>query len=181
MDEQRFWECIEQSRFAHNQHQCLRERLSMLAPEEIIAFELHLRDKMAKAYTSDMMAANFVIRCYISDDEFEEFRAWLVSHGRERFEAALNNVESIADWLRPEDVDDINGMDMLLVAQKAYTQYGDEEAFANAAYRHPDMVFDPDIDVELPQSRDELQHTVPRLFQIFWDPDKIQEYHTYDM
>ncbi len=167
MNENEFWIMIEQSRSASVQHKFLIEALSQLSPDDIISFQVILRAKMAEAYKPDLLEANFLIRNYVSDDEFEEFRAWLIANGRERFEAAMTNVETIADWLSPAATDNINGVMMLLVAQEAYQKYGGEEVFSDELYKHPDFIFDPEIDHEWPPSKDALRQKYPRLFNAF--------------
>lgn len=181
MNENKFWTIIEHSHSASNQYKFLIESLSELPPNDIISFQVILRAKMAEAYVSDMISANFLIRSYVSDDEFEEFRAWLVFNGRDRFTNAITNVETIADWLNPEKTDNINGEVFLLIAQEAYKNYGDEETFLDELYQRPDFVFDPEIEQEWPNSKAELRQKFPRLFDLFWNPNKIKESYPNDL
>jgi hypothetical protein len=69
----------------------------------------------------------------------------------------------------------------LLVAQEAYKKYGDEEAFLDKVYEHPDLIFDPEIKHEWPESKDELRQKFPRLFKLFWNPNKIKELYPKDL
>src|SRR5262249_8869697 len=137
MTEDRFWGLIDEARSARNVCLALTTALKKLSAEEIIAFENTLRRKLAKAYVFPVLAANFIIESYVSDDVFENFCAFLVSQGRQRFKAALSNPESICDWLERKGVwskagdnaVDRQGEKMLFVAQNAYARYGDEEDF----------------------------------------------------
>jgi hypothetical protein len=120
-----------------------------------------------------LLAANFIIQSYVSDDVFEDFRAWLVSHGRERFEAAVSDPESICDWLERSEVDDIRGETMLLVAQRAYEAHGDEEEFA-ARIVHPRT---PKLKQDWPENADGYRKRWPRLVEKFWNLERIRELH----
>ena len=93
----------------------------------------------------------------------------------ERFTKAVANVETIADWLSPEETDNIDGMAALLAAQEAYQQYGDEETFLDELYKQPNFIFDPDIEQTWPESKGEFQQRFPRLFEVFWQPNKIKK------
>jgi hypothetical protein len=67
----------------------LCDALAGLRVKEILSFEEQLRAKLRRAYTFDVMAAAFIVKSYISDDTFEDFRAWLVAQGKEHFERAV--------------------------------------------------------------------------------------------
>ncbi len=172
MNENEFWTIIEQSRSASVQHTFLVESLAKLSLDDIISFQIILKAKIAEACTPDMIEANFLIRGYISDDEFEEFRAWLVFNGRQRFTTAVTNVETIADWLSPEETDNIDGAMPLFVAQEVYKKYGDEEVYLDKLYEHPNIVMNPKIEHEWPKSTNEFQRKYPRLYEAFWNPSK---------
>jgi hypothetical protein len=65
-------------------------------PEEIISFEVAFRRYLNLAYTWDLWGAAYVIHGGCSDDGFEYFRRWLVSRGRDVYEAALADPDSLA-------------------------------------------------------------------------------------
>lgn len=52
---------------------------------------------MDEAYRWDLWAAAYIIGGGCSDDGFMDFRATLISHGREIYEQALEDPESLAD------------------------------------------------------------------------------------
>jgi hypothetical protein len=54
---------------------------------------------MARSYVAQLWAAAFVINGGCSDDGFEYFRGWLITRGREVFERALADPDSLADLL----------------------------------------------------------------------------------
>jgi hypothetical protein len=100
MPAEQFWRIIaraaEQAHDPDAQVNALRTALRELTPEEIISFEVAFRAYLNKAYTWDLWGAAYVIHGGCSDDMFEYFRRWLVSRGRDIYEAALANPDGLA-------------------------------------------------------------------------------------
>ena len=100
MNHDKFWNLIEnnlrQSHDAYERLNHLKATLSGLSLEEIISFEITYRHYLNKAYTWDLWGAAYIIHNGCSNDLFEYFRRWLVSRGRETYEAALNDPDSLA-------------------------------------------------------------------------------------
>src|SRR5262245_11337255 len=136
MTEARFWKLIEAARQADDFINALTANLEDLPARDIVDFQNLLHRKVAEARTFEVLAANFIIQGYVSDDVFEDFRAWLVSQGRKRFEAAVADPESICDWFERSEVDDIHGEAVLFAAQRAFEEHGDEEDF-DAQIKYP--------------------------------------------
>ena len=90
--------------------------LEQLDPSAIISFKQHQLDVEAESYRWDLWAVAFIINGGCSDDGFDYFRAWLVANGRDRFDKAMSNPESVGEWA-DEDGD---YEDMLYVADAAY-------------------------------------------------------------
>jgi len=128
---------------------------------------------VADACTFPVLAANFVIESFVSDDGFKNFRAWFVSNGLERFTNAIKNPESIADWLQKEDVDEIDGESMLEVAQDVY-----EELFEDDFLDRITFIPDPKMKQDWPDSKSEYRKKWPRLVDKFWNQERIREMHT---
>jgi hypothetical protein len=173
--EDQFWSLIESARRARSFSTALTAALKKLSAAEIIGFENIFRRKLADAYVFPLLAANFVIESYVSDDVLEDFRAWLISQGRQRFQAALSDPESICDWLDRKDVDtvDMAGESMLFIAQNAYKQYGDGDEF----YARTDYPRQPPLKQRWPNSKADFRKRYPRLVDKFWNQSRIGEYH----
>jgi hypothetical protein len=173
MTADRFWKLIESARQEDEFHGALTAKLSALPADAIVGFENTLQRKLGEAHKFPLLAANFIIQSYVSDDVFEGFRAWLISNGGERFKAAMANPESICDWFQRKEVDTIDGESMLLVAQQAYEKYGDEEEFfARIVYpRQPKLVQD------WPENAEGYKQRWPRLYAEFWNLKRIRELH----
>lgn len=74
----------------------LRHELSKLDPEGLRGFKSRLEELIDAAYTWDLWGAAYIMNGGCSDDMFEYWRAWLVAQGREIYNAALANPDSLA-------------------------------------------------------------------------------------
>jgi hypothetical protein len=100
MSADKFWHIIERAaQFDHDpdaHEEALRVALRELSLEELISFEVAFRRYLNDAYTWDLWGAAYVVHGGCSDDGFEYFRRWLVSRGRDVYEAALAEPDSLA-------------------------------------------------------------------------------------
>ncbi|MEM7244157.1 MAG: DUF4240 domain-containing protein [Acidobacteriota bacterium] len=103
LDDDGFWSLVDEARQSARDDEDALQQLTALCeplePVELVAFRLRLDEHLNDAYRWDLWAAAFLIEGGCSDDGFLYFRAWLVLQGRERFEAALADPESLADWI----------------------------------------------------------------------------------
>ena len=179
MNEQIFWELIDKARAANNSNfetQCvtLTELLAPNAASDIIAFEHILREKIEEASTWPVMAATFVVCSFISDDTYEDFRAWLVGQGKTNFYKALQDPNEICAFLTPKEALDMGGEYMLFVAANAWlekTGTDDEEEFYKLI-EHPD---EKEVKQQWPESKKEYRSMFPKLYDTFWNEDRIQK------
>lgn len=115
MNQNRFWEIIERSRvnvsltcregcFAQ-QLKDIRSILESLSDEEIVSFRDHFIEAIDNAYQWDLWGAAYIIGGGCSDDGFTDFRAWLISMGREVYYSALADPDSLADIHKRLDFD----------------------------------------------------------------------------
>ncbi|KAA5541464.1 DUF4240 domain-containing protein [Roseiconus nitratireducens] len=176
MDESTFWAIIESAGSPDRcspDEQCERitEALASLSQSELVGFENRRNELLHRAYTWPMIKACFVVLSYVSDDVFEDFRHWLILNGRERFEAAVKDPDSMADFIDVEDpAEEISGEPLLFVVDNAW--HGDiEEIEEQVEFPEP-----PDISDDWPP-KETLQAEFPKLFEGFWDEDRISEIH----
>jgi hypothetical protein len=109
LDKDRFWSVIESSRIGaagdqDAQYAALHAHLSALTVEEIEKFDALFRQAMQEAYRWDLWAIAYIVLGGCSDDGFHYFCDWLISMGRDCFEATLRNPDSLAAYI--EDMDD---------------------------------------------------------------------------
>lgn len=94
------WRLIEDARLAASPRAWLKQRLEVMEFDEIARFNLGLQDTLAAARIPSLATAAYTILGFLSDDAFEDFTAWLVLQGKDRFEAALADADSIAAWIQ---------------------------------------------------------------------------------
>lgn len=101
MDQAQFWAIIDATRKRSGGDQdvmreALRESLGVLPTSEIVAFDRITEELVRRAYRWDLWGAAFIMNGGCSDDAFEYFRRWLVAMGREVYENALSDPDSLA-------------------------------------------------------------------------------------
>ena len=107
MDEDRFWQIIDSAcrsdpRSAEQWDGRLTEALAQLPADEIIEWN-HIFDRLAaRAYRTDLWAAAYLIHGGASDDGFYYFRCWLIGMGKEVYDAAIKDPDSLADVVTSE-------------------------------------------------------------------------------
>lgn len=125
MDTESFWRLIDESRVVAGsdiprQADFLIKKLVQLTETEIIAFRSIFWKLMAEAYDANLWDAAYIIGCGCGDDGFEDFRAWLIAQGKERYEMALVNPESLVDLVNLDQ--SAQEGRLLDVAYEAYVQ-----------------------------------------------------------
>ena len=124
MTSDQFWRLIADTGH-HAKHDVERQAelrcdtLAGMSVKEILSFEEHLRATLRRAYTFDLIVAAFIVMSYVSDDTFENFRAWLVAQGKERFARAVKEPASIVEFLERDEVERVQGEALLTCAMSA--------------------------------------------------------------
>jgi hypothetical protein len=95
--------------------------------------------------------------------------------GRERFEAAMANVSSIADWLQRSHVESIDGGVFVTLSSSAFEAAGGSEDEFYDQVEFPD---DIDFEIEWPDDKEGFAARWPRLVDAFWNQERINELHS---
>ncbi|KAB2350214.1 DUF4240 domain-containing protein [Actinomadura rudentiformis] len=172
MDHDQFWQLIGEARAAaaEQDSDSVAERATQLLAElpadKIVGAEQVLRDLLAESYLCDLWGAAYLINGGASDDGFEYFRGWLISEGREVFERAVADPDSLADVpavRRAAAVgQDLDGEPILGIAWTAYHRRTGEQLPSNAAtISYPSITFGWDF-----EDHDERSRRLPRLSQL---------------
>jgi hypothetical protein len=100
-----FWSHIQASKRSDpDEHvEKLIERLAKLEPAEIIDFDHWWYLKLREASRWNLWGAAYLINGGCSDDGFEYFRDWLILQGRDVFQAAVANPDTLAEVVDPDD------------------------------------------------------------------------------
>jgi hypothetical protein len=118
MERARFWSMVEAAKEAsggdvRRQAALLIARLRQLPLLEIVEFQRTLQAVHAQSFRADLWDAAAIITQWESNDKFfcsEDsfmFRGWLVAQGRQIYDAAIADPDSLADY--PELGDDLPG------------------------------------------------------------------------
>lgn len=117
MTESAFWALISETRNAAGndtgrQSELLKDRLTQLAPQAIVAFAQIRHSLDERAYTWNLWGAAMVIEDGCSDDCFRDFRAYLISLGRGPYAAALRDPDSLAPIVQDAEQGDWEDADI---------------------------------------------------------------------
>lgn len=181
MEEEHFWAIVDESCRAHEpgseaQFEWIEEKLSKFSQEDIIKFENTRLDLAHKADTFPVLLANFIIQSYISDDVSEDFRAWLISNGKKRFYAAIEDPQTIADFCDAKDpIEEIQGDPFLFTAMNAYIKAGGTE---EDYYDLTQALKEAEYETEWPDDEKGFREAMPILFEKFWNLERIKEIHS---
>jgi Protein of unknown function (DUF4240) len=154
-----FWDLIDQaragSRACRESAAELERILAKMSALEIEAFARAQDDLMRASYRWDLWGAAFVINGGCSDDGFDYFRGWLMLQGRDVWDAALRDPESLADLSFEGDAD---CEDVLYAAGRAYEQV--------TGHSLPPTIEDrPSTPAGTPWEESDLEGRYPRLSQ----------------
>jgi hypothetical protein len=107
MDEQIFWELVDAAKAAAGpNHDSRPAQLELrLTPLDLVAlgaFQRRYEAYLLRANRWDLWGAAYLMNGGCSDDGFKYFRDWLISEGRDVYEGALADPESLAAFPRRE-------------------------------------------------------------------------------
>ncbi|MFD4552442.1 DUF4240 domain-containing protein [Streptomyces sp. NPDC058466] len=128
MDETEFWELVDTTREdaegdPEEQADLLVERLVQSDPDAVLDFARHFEARYNRAYRWDLWGAAWVLLDGASDDAFDFFRCWLIGQGREVFEGAMHDPDSLGELLEDFDEEiDGDGEELGYAADEAYEQ-----------------------------------------------------------
>ncbi|MBN1207996.1 MAG: DUF4240 domain-containing protein [Myxococcaceae bacterium] len=164
-----FWRIIESSRSGFDPNRAdgnmeqqleeLRSLLRELSPEEIVGFRNQLLDYVDAAFTWDLWGAAYVIGGGCSDDGFMDFRGWLISMGRDVFEKALSDAESLADVASAPGIEGVFFEEFLNVPAQVFEEATGREVpeYTGHSRVHP-------AGEKWNEAREDLERRFPRLW-----------------
>ena len=164
MDENFFWQLITSSRAQtqgdpDQQHQNLSNLLQSLSDPEILAFDCVYQQKIIEAYDWRLWGAAYVINGGCSDDGFRYFCDWLIAQGRDVFEQALADPETLADL---DDIEDAEAEEFGYLAAQVYQ---DRTGQPIPADNGPTLPHDPKGE---PWDEEGIEELYPRLAERYW-------------
>lgn len=139
-DHEEFWQIIEAGRHAglrrpllakllgraefdqERQLAAITAELDRLSPDQLVAFKVWLGDQMQRANRWDLWGAAYVMCGGCGDDSFEYFRAWLLGQGRQAFDRAIEDPETLADLSVRDPEFECEFESLIYVAADVYEQ-----------------------------------------------------------
>jgi hypothetical protein len=139
-------------------------------PAEIVAWDRHLGKVMSASGKEDLWAAAYLINGGCSEDGFDNFRGWLIAHGRDAVAGAVREPDSLAGMPAIKAAADSGAVfeaeEVLTIAASAYAEAtGEELPPAETPPTRPDPADLWDFDDE-----DEMRRRLPRLASLFLEP-----------
>ena len=135
MDDSQFWRIIDASRerarkvqrkpaqdFMDIHEETLAEELGALSPQDIAAFNDRFWSHHAAAYRWDLWGAAYWLHGGCGNDGFIDFRACLISLGRERFFQVLKDPDSLADIVGSPDIPYMQSEGFQYIASRVYEE-----------------------------------------------------------
>ncbi|MGW4648678.1 DUF4240 domain-containing protein [Kitasatospora sp. NPDC004289] len=175
MEIDEFWQIVETARRQPGPvDEALVGELTKRSPEEVVAFQGHLDRLREAVYRWDVWAAAYLLHGGCSDDGFMDFRAGLITLGRDWYERAAASPDALADHpvvladAPDADCDDFFQEGVLYAPAEAWTRLtGERDSFYRAAARPaattpPDMGEDFDFDDDA-----EMARRLPRLAALY--------------
>jgi hypothetical protein len=176
MSSESFWQLIERARAGvadpADDRAVAAAATKALAEQErevILATQQAFWDLMADSYRSPLWAAAYLINGGCSDDMFDYFRGWLVLQGKDTFERAVADPDTLADLpairSAAADGEDVECESALAIAYRAYLQAtGEEIPPRSFTIRYPAL--DPDWGFDL-DDQAEMSRRLPRLAALY--------------
>jgi hypothetical protein len=177
VDTAHFWHLVDQARDRVSDltdveaiAQEAQALLSALPVGEITAADQAFWQLMADSFQDSLWAAAYVINGGCSDDGFDYFRGWLILQGREPFEQALRDPDSLATWptivRAAQDESELECECALVMTSRAFTAVTGDELPASDAITYPDA--DPDGEWSFEFDDDEeMNRRLPRLSALY--------------
>lgn len=170
-----FWKLVEEARRgaseggAEGVAEATVALLARRSGAEIVGAAQPFWDLMAVSYRGELWGAAYLINGGASDDGFDYFRGWLISQGREVFERAVADPDSLAEVPAVRAAaaagEDLEGEDMLGVAWNAHRiRTGRRLPEGAFTIRYPAIEFGWDFDDD-----DAIRRRLPRLSRLFLD------------
>ena len=159
MTRDEFWAIIDKGKSSEEPELILEQELKQLSPASIVDFQEHFDTLFDQAYAWPLWGAAYIIGGGCSDDGFIDFRYGLISRGKEVYEKALKDPDSLANI-----GEEIENESFGYVAAQVYENQTETELPYRPLPRIPDPPGDDwDFDDE-----EENRKRLPKLMDLFW-------------
>ena len=164
MTREEFWEVLDAAMSAAafvraDLPAALRDELRERPEEDVLDFIRHFHDARIEAYRWELWGAAWIAGGGASEDDFGDFRDWLISLGREVFEDVLHHPERLLNHADPSELRDPFDAELRAAAFEVYAETtGSDELPKGEIRPHP----------AAPAGRQWKPEDLPRLFPRLW-------------
>lgn len=175
LNETVFWNIIDKSLKNTNNQQdqevFLIKEIANLTPKEIVGFRLRTDKLLYDTYNSKMWCAGYLMNGGCSDDGFEYFRNWVISRGKDVYEKAKENPDTLISQKENGEFEMFEFESFWYVALEAFKKktgkdlydYIDYNNFKTREGNYPQFEFDWEE-----ENTDSMKKLCPQLFEHFW-------------
>ncbi|MEM0993879.1 MAG: DUF4240 domain-containing protein [Bacteroidota bacterium] len=170
MDEKTFWNVIEQKGKSTNDLSMLINKLSLLQEDEIISFEIVLRQKLVEINTWESYSICRILEGMPSEDNFLYFRCWIILQGESFFNHFSDDPNSVSEefiFLAKKDFPD--GAHLLYVSDQAFEMKFGQEHSKKSPRDYAMEIIDYDFE-EHPLMGEKIEYDdIKNLFPKIWE------------
>jgi len=169
MTQDKFWKIIEKANGITNPDEIVnvvREELEKCTPQELIEYQKHFDTFFDKANRWDIWGAIYLIHGGCGDDSFMDFRYTLISRGKDIYEKAIQEPDSLVTLRFNDDIfEDLFNEMFGYIAIELYEEKTDDDIYnsINLNNTEEDMGEEWDFD-----DRDECLKRLPKITEKFW-------------
>jgi hypothetical protein len=141
----------------------LEKKLTKLKLAELVAFQLRVDELLLRSYHEDLLCACAILEGTTDSTSFDGFRCWLIMHGKNVFEKALNNPDAITELLT-DDVEDHYFPSLKKIALDLFLKQSGKTAQDAASYKTPPVYPELYLNWKL-HDPDSMRSVCPRLWE----------------
>ncbi len=124
MTREQFWRLVDQVKGTKEPETAIAKLLRKLTPKELVSYQEHFDTLAREAYRWDLWGAAYILGGGCSDDGFIDFRYGLIAKGKEVYESAIKDPDSLADLtIRGEIANELFGY----AAEELYEELTDQD------------------------------------------------------
>jgi hypothetical protein len=112
MNEDRFWELLAASKGSESR---LKALLTKESTKNIVTFTHTFDQKHCSLNRWDVWGAGYVIAGGMGDDSFHYFKSWILGKGKECYDTAMTNPDSLAKFVEDPDECDNELLEYVMV------------------------------------------------------------------
>ena len=174
LDETLFWNIVasslENSKSQDAQERFLVKEIEKLTPKQMIGFRLRTDKLLYDTYNSELWCAGYIMNGGCSDDGFEYFRNWIISRGKDTYDNAKENPDTlISEFVEGQEYYDFEGF--WYVALTAFENTTGKELYDYIAddFKTNEGNY-PDFEFTWKEEAPETMKAIcPRLFEKMWN------------